>query len=660
MNASDYIDQNLGTSTTPPAAALDYINQQLEPAAQPQAADAPQMSRPENFGNAFMKGYGQLGLGILGVGPQLAAALGLEQPDQAASDEKVLDTGVGALDKEYPTQPGIEGDVGSALGQVAPAMLVPGVGTSGAVAGLASSLANAAPSTPALEKGVNAAVQVPLGVLVNKGTNAVAQGLGTLASKGLNAAAGITSPLADAYEEAGVTPRLTGDISESPFLQQIQATASKLPLGSGQIAQAGQKTLDEFGKSVDDTASQLGKSATYQDAGTFLQKSGKDWLEDFNGTNNKLWGSIDKDLGNATGNPDLNVAIPANNTADVIASIRANAGGNKSAEGFLTSGLAKSLDNVIKESGGEPLGSGLPSSIQPNEKPLQWKTISALRTRVGEYLQNPSMISDAGHAQAKMLYGALTKDMQDGIAATGDTDLLNKFQSANYYTSAGHNFIENVLQPAMKSDPEKAASNLLAGGKFGGTGLEQLREQIPQAADELAAVSLRRGGAGASDGAAGNSLSPSTWLTNRDPIRKMSPEANQALFPDPKVRSKLGALDKVASSMRATDKFVNHSGSGGHLATMSAFSAPAIGALEGMSHGGPTGALVGGLAGSVPLGVGGLGGLISTQPSLAKFLSTPGTHEPFGVVPSRVSPVVTNYLSRFLTMSPGPSASGGP
>jgi hypothetical protein len=75
--------------------------------------------------------------------------------------------------------------------------------------------------------------------------------------------------------------------------------------------------------------------------------------------------------------------------------------------------------------------------------------------------------------------------MEDGIAATGDTGLLDRFRTANYYTSAGHNFIENVLQPAMKADPEKAASSLLSGGKFGGSELQQIREQIPQAADEL-------------------------------------------------------------------------------------------------------------------------------------------------------------------------------
>ena len=114
------------------------------------------------------------------------------------------------------------------------------------------------------------------------------QGFDTLGKIG-NAVAGVTSPTVDAYETAGVTPRLAGDVTGNPMLKRLQAYAAKAPFGHG-VNEAAKQTVQEFGNAANNAADQLGQSQTLQEAGEALQGESKKWLQNFRNTSAANWG----------------------------------------------------------------------------------------------------------------------------------------------------------------------------------------------------------------------------------------------------------------------------------------------------------------------------------------------------------------------------------
>lgn len=420
----------------------------------------------------------------------------------------------------------------------------------------------------------------------------------------INSLSGETSPIIQAYEEAGVTPRMVGDVSQNPLMQRLQTI--------GGNTKAAQQTLDEFGQSIENTANQLGTSKTLQEAGQSIQDEGKKWLDNFKIANQKAWNDVDTKIGQTA------PVIPTN-LKDAINTITAPAFGNAKIQETLISPTTKKFIDILQDNGGQS---------------LPWQSIKALRSMVGSDLENPMLIGGSEQSQAKMLYGALSKDMENTAMFSGGA-AYDAFKDANTLTSNGHQFIDNVLGDAMKQKPEQAASALISSGTKGGTQLQALRDQMPDAADELASVSLRRSMAGKSLGSEGNEVSPSRWLSNQDPSRRFSPEAFQALYPDTAIQSKLKALDTVADNMRATEQFANHSNTASH---MSVYAAPLM-AMEGAAKGhelaGWPGAIGGAFMGGVaPFAIAPAAAKLSSNPALARFMATPTTGLPFGLMPS--------------------------
>ena len=525
----------------------------------------------------------------------------------------------------------------------------------------------------------------------------VASGGMSAGERGVNSLLGNSSPILQAYETAGITPRLAGDVSGSSLMQKIQSV--------GGNKGAAQESLNEFGNSVENLANSIGQSQTLQEAGTALQNDGQKWLDNFKTQSSQLHGVLNDAVGSDT-------PVVLNNTAATINNLQKVAGNNSAASDFLSSPLMKQFSSIIDNTQG---GS------------IPWETSRALKTRVGEYLENPSLISDAGAAQAKQLYGALSQDQQAAItpqaleqhyqnqwanaglstaqakqqlnnannamtqiqartvnssvyapnandiravqktvddaqnqlqsAQTNQQNLLTAlnqkrvqnptaqqlFQQANAYTRAGHDFIDSTLNKIMNaSTPEQAARNTLSGGAFGGTQLQTLRQQMPDATNELAAVSLRRAMSGESQGNLGNAVSPSRWLSNQDPTRRLSSEAFNALYPDPEVQNKMSALDMVADNMRGTEKLANRSNTALHVGPYAA----ALGAIEGARAGHEMGGLPGAVAGAfagggLPFALSPVASGISSSPSIARFMGTPATQAPFSIAPSML-PAIGN------------------
>lgn len=437
-----------------------------------------------------------------------------------------------------------------------------------------------------------------------------------LAAKGINAFKGGASPIVQAYDKLGIKPRLAGDITGDRNLQILQATGAEMPLGAQMVKSASEKTLDEFGHAVEKTASKLGNSVTLQEAGSALQDEGKNWLNQFKLSSQKNWNAVDAAIGKST-------PVPLSNTKQAIANITAPAQGNPAIASFLKSPLAKQFITILRTS--------------PNGQ-VPWQTARALKTRLGEYLENPELVSDAGGAQAKMLYGALSNDMKLSIT---DPNSLAIFNHANAATSAGHDFIENYLSNISGKGilPEQAATYALNSGVRGGTTLQALRQQMPKGVDELAAASIRRAGMAqpGAQNATGSAISPNSWLNTYDPTRRMAPEAYGALFPNPDVQSRMGALDTVADSMRKSSEFASKSHSALPATTTLALSAPLVAGAHGLAEGGIGHGIRDFMLGSLPLAVGTGAGALTTNPAITRLLSTPGASVPFGWNPSIMS-----------------------
>lgn len=401
--------------------------------------------------------------------------------------------------------------------------------------------------------------------------------IGNLANKVYHAATSQFMPLGEAYKETGIPMIMTGDISGSKSLQTIQAGAAKALGGSGRTHEMAGEVLDAFKNSTEDTAAALGQSSTVQELGDKVQSAGKTWLDDFKTASSAAQKAADAAVGPTS-------PVTLSDTQRLLGQIKASAGGNPQAEAFLKSPLAGDIQGIIDAAPAGPWGG-------PN---APWSTVRAIRSRVGEYLENPALIADAGATQAKRIYGSLTTDLR-GTAASNPTALA-MFDAANKQTAAGHQFIENTLTPLMNKEAPQAAQSILSSLHSGDQTIGALRSEMPQIADEVAAFKLRDMAAATSgaQNAAGTAVSPGSFLTDWN---KLAPEAKAALYQDPKIASKINALARVSESIKETAKMANTSGTAHQAALLSIGIPAAEGARQGYEVAGIPGLFAGGLAG---------------------------------------------------------------
>lgn len=450
-----------------------------------------------------------------------------------------------------------------------------------------------------------------------------AGGVERLGERGASTLTGDLTPTAQAFKDIGVEPKLAGDASDSWLMKWIQNRASELPGSGSKMQKLAQEQVGDFGKSVDNFASQFGDAETLQDAGRSLQKEGNSWLGNFKANSGKVWDAV----GQAIGNKPASLG----NTEQTLTAIRNQAPLNPDLQDFLESPLAKDVSGILEET----KGTYKPASIDPNTgiiipssgkpaAPLDWSQLQKLRSRIGEHLENPELISDAGGTQAKQLYGALSQDMQNTAQLSGNPKAVSLFNAANDYTRTGHQFIDNVLSGINGKGiaPEDAANFALSGSKAGGSTLEALREQMPNGVDQLAAAKLRMASKALPgvQNAEGTATSPSRFLTEMGGGGKLSPEAQTALIPEPEDQAMLNSFNTVANSMRDTAKLANSSKTSSAALPMTMMAGAAEGAKFGSAAGIP-GAIGGAVAGGLsPMALGYPFGAAASNPLLLKLM----------------------------------------
>jgi hypothetical protein len=478
------------------------------------------------------------------------------------------------------------------------------------IQGVIGGLGGQAASDAAQSAGAPDIVQKYAPVVGNIGSSLAAGGAFTAGNKVAGMATGAQTPTTQPYANLGITPRMAGDVSGNPVLQQAQSIFAKLPGGSGPITRAAETTGDEWGNALDRTARTLdpmGIAHTEETVGTHLQTRANDWLDNFRTTNRANANAVDMEIPAATPTPTTNYRAALGATRTDMPGAPATA---RTLEPELHRNLLDNLD----------------TDTAAGTRELAWGDVQAIRRRIGAMLDNPTTYANQDVGALRQLYGALSRD-QEALAATQGTAAQDAFNTMRNYANQGHDFIDTTLSRIVKGDtiaPAQATRNVMNTAPGGGTLLTGLRAQMPDAADALGAWKLRDAALAnkGQQGGQGNTRSMGTFLTD---MNGLSNEATTALYGhDPGVASNVYDLRQIAGDARQTQKFANPSGTGGFekghdLLAGGAAVGAFMKALE-LGHSVPTAMAAAALPFVPPV----VGSRALTSPTITRFAANPG------------------------------------
>jgi hypothetical protein len=378
----------------------------------------------------------------------------------------------------------------------------------------------------------------------------------TIGAKAYNAFAGNMSPEYNAFVRAGVDPRLLGTVAGGEGGQSAEAALSRIPFAASVLRPVQQKTLDQFGNSVDRTAAQLdptGASVNAQTTGEALQNSYRNWQGgQFQADQAAKWVPLNQRMaGTAVDQSPYRAALDNAANPPNLASMPAT-------QQAFSSPQAKAWLDAL-------------NADFPQGGNFSWEQAQAIKQRIGDAMGTPDLVGSIGMQNLKNIYGGLAKGMENTAVAHGQGNLFNE---ANAVTTDGHNFIDTVgskiataNNPRQETiDPEQATKSVLNSGD---TTMQAVRNRLPDAADVLAAYKLRQAStAKPSVASAYDDTSTGTFLTNMNRMQQDRPGGYNALYNDPAVQGQMDDLMTVAKQLRATERHVNTSGTAEQLGWM--------------------------------------------------------------------------------------------
>lgn len=287
-------------------------------------------------------------------------------------------------------------------------------------------------------------------------------------------------------------------------------------------------------RGVQHIVGELGNSSTMQEAGAVAQDAARNWL--VNTLPSKLqaaWAPVDQAISSTT-------PSQVSKFEQALKDISKDAGQLAPVAQLLRPQLPERMLSALQTKAG-PTGAGfgiIPQGQTAAAVPT-WGEVQTLRSTLGDALSNPKVVEEIGAKNLRRLYGALTEDMR-ATAKTAGVDAA--FDAANAESKRLYDFAEGTVGKLVSGArasshdplPEVASSRLLSAARRGGTDLQALRQEIPEAADELAAAHLR--------------MAPASW-------GKLSPEAKEALVASPADRE---ILDKFATQAASKGRQQNH------------------------------------------------------------------------------------------------------
>jgi hypothetical protein len=522
-------------------------------------------------------------------------------PEAETPREKILSTGVQGAASVLPTLgagavPAITSRVPTVLRGALPETTanLPGAamnvlsGGVGAVAG--EQAADAAPDW----------AKPYVNILGNMIGATAANSVGRNVGRAVNRVMGEQSPTLAAYDRLNIRPRLGGDVSGEAGPQTAQTYASQAPFSAGIVAPVEHQAVSEFSDAVEGTARMLGRSTNAQAAGETLQTEARNWRDTvFPQREQQAWAPVDVMMRGAAVTPD--------NYRASLATLTSRLAALPETQRALLPARVQSLLDAI-------------NTDVPRGAAVNWDQAQALRSALGRVMGVPEIVQSVGKDALTRAYRGISEDMSTAATAHNAGRL---FSEANAVSTAGHAFMENHLSKIIRSNnpaqesiaPEQATHSVLGGGD---TALSQLRQELPAAANEVAAYKLRdmlmaRPGQA---GETGREASVGTFLTDWNKLRQQAPNGAAALFSDPQVAGRLEDLATVASSIKETAKRSNVSRTGPFTA-MAQLVPGAAAAYQGGGLTGMAATIAGQVVGNRLLGH------AMTNEQVARFLGTP-------------------------------------
>ncbi len=361
-----------------------------------------------------------------------------------------------------------------------------------------------------------------------------------------------TSPQAvreniDTFARGGTTPSV-GQATEGRVAQATESLLSRTPGSAGRMSDAAQNKSDEVAARVEQIADSLAPKATAERAGRTVTEgvTGQGGFVDrFKNTASRLYDNVDNYV-----NTDGPVTL--GKTTSFLSERTTPVEGAEN--------LSKLLGSQFLDDVASALNMDLSKSVTGG---LPYSTVKALRSRVGEKINNLSLIDDASKADLKRLYGALSQDLSSYAGQFGPR-ALNATRRADNFYRAGIRRIENIETVInKKGGPEKVFNAVMSGTKEGATVLRSIMKSLkPDERKMVSAAVVRRMGKatpGQQD-VTGEAFSINTFLTN---WARLSPEARGVLFGrfGDRFKKDMDSLAGLASNIRSgSEVFRNPSG----------------------------------------------------------------------------------------------------
>ena len=345
-------------------------------------------------------------------------------------------------------------------------------------------------------------------------------------------------------DAAGITPSV-GQGTQNRRMQATESLLAKAPGGAGRMASTAENTSQAIGRGVERAAATLSPRSSAEQAGRAINEGVEGFHQYLRQMDNQLYGAVD-----AVIPPSTPVQIPA--TQRYLQQATASVPGAPNTSALLSNNRLAAI--------AEALGDDLQAATNGS---LPYQSIRALRTRVGESIQNNALINDVPTQQLRRLYGSLSDDLHAAAKQAGP-DAERAAMRANTFHRAGMRRLE-VLESVVERNggPEKVFKAATSGTAEGATTLRAVMQSLPQDGQKmLTATVLRRLGR-ANNGVQnelGERFSTETFLTNWN---KLSSEAKRALFDrhGAQFRTDMDRVAQVADNLRqGSQVFRNPSG----------------------------------------------------------------------------------------------------
>lgn len=536
--------------------------------------------------------------------------------------EKTGEAASGLADKLGLPKP--QGGLENAVGAASKALVGTGLsaGGAGAITGLealaaqpgiqaASTMLGAGASDAARESGAGPGTQTAVGLAASLLPGAKA-GL-TGAAKGILRGGATPEDMArnaESFAVAGTQPSV-GQATQGGISRGVESLLSKIPGGSGVMANKAKSQAADMGAKMNALADSLAPNSDPVAAGEAISKgiAGEGgFVARFKQKASDLYDKVDQFM-------PADTPVSMNSTRAFLAKATTPTKGAEATSALLTNPALKNIAGAIET---DAAGGAMP-----------YEAVKALRSKVGGMIADAGLTSDVPTGQLKKLYGSLSDDLRSATSQDPQAFAANN-RAENYYR-AGMDRIDKVNSVVQKNGgPEKIFQAAISGTREGASTLRAVMQGLkPDEAKIVTSSVIRRMGRSvpSAQNKVGDKFSTETFLSNWS---GMSPYAKRTLF-DRMGRDFSNNMDKVAnvaSNLReGSNVFRNPSGTAPAMAQITTATGLAASLMTGNVGGA---ALIG-----AGLGASNVFARAMTNPTFVKWLAR-NTTAPVGVLPAQI------------------------